>query len=69
MHKIQEPMLGSIIAASIYSKLAAFYKGLKMSDQMSNFDLLYAFNIQFDDKAYMVFIFCSRKCEHDNGDG
>ena len=60
MHKIQEPMLGAIIAASIYSKLAAFYKGLKMSDQMSNFDLLYAYKKQFEDKANKVFIFLFR---------
>ena len=55
-HKIQEPMLGAIIAGSIYSKLAAFYKNLKMSDQLSNFELLYTFKKQFEDKVNKVFI-------------
>ena len=50
-HKIQEPLLGAILAASIYSKLARFYKESKA---VKNFDNLYAFKKKYEDKANQV---------------
>ena len=58
-HKIQEPMVGAIIAGSIYSKLAKFYKDLNMSDQLSNFHLLYTYKKQFEDKVNKVKSICN----------
>ena len=49
--KINEPMLGAILAASIYSKLAKFYKHLKNSN---NFDQLYTYKKAFEEKANKV---------------
>ena len=49
--KINEPMLGAILAASIYSKLAKFYKHLKNSN---NFDQLYTHKKAFEEKANKV---------------
>ena len=50
-HRIQEPLLGAILAASIYSKLARFYKDSKAA---KNFDRLYTFKKQYEDKANKV---------------
>ena len=58
-HKIQEPMVGAIIAGSIYSKLAKYYKDLNMSDQLSNFHLLYTYKKQFEDKVNQVKSMCN----------
>ena len=52
-HKIQEPLLGAILAASIYSKLARFYKESKAA---KNFDSLYDLKKQYEDKANKVWI-------------
>ena len=50
-HKLQEPLLGAVLAASIYSKLAVNYKNLKNS---TKFDILYTSKKQFVEKVNQV---------------
>ena len=48
--RIQAPLLGAIIAASIYNKLATFYKNNKNTDHQ----VLYRLGRDFEDKANKV---------------
>ena len=51
-HKLQEPLLGAILAASIYSKLAVYYKNL--TTYSNKFEVLHTSKKQFVEKINQV---------------